>query len=185
MAAGKTRAISCMIKHMRGWRSATCLLLAVLAAEPAWNQMGIEAPFFQRGRSRLTINGAYARSNNNDYLVLGLGAGYYVMDGLELGAGAEAWLGSVPHIYKVSPEATYVLETPQFKPYFGGFYRHTFYDRLPSLDSAGGRAGFILPVSPRTYASAGLVYELLFRCDSGRYGRCSQVYPEASFSVSF
>src|SRR5438445_9701360 len=44
----------------------------------------------------------YGTFNNNDYYILGAGAGYYIYDGLEAGVDGNAWLGSKPHLYEAS-----------------------------------------------------------------------------------
>jgi hypothetical protein len=141
---------------------------------------------FGQGRTRLSMTGGYGSENSKDYLVLGAGVGYYLVDGLEAGLDSEAWLGSKPHLYKVSPQLTYVLDTGwQYKPYLGGFYRHTFEDSQRDRDSAGARAGMITPVGEHAYLSLGLVYEAYFRCDKDVTNDCSEVYPEISLAFSF
>jgi len=71
------------------------------------------------------------------------------------------------------------------KPYIGAFYKRSFYDTLTPLDSAGGRAGVVTPVSPNAYLSAGLVFENYFHCNSTQYGNCSDVYPEIGLSLAY
>ena|SRR5579864_5169424 len=147
---------------------------------------GAGAELFGQGRTRLSISGGYGELNNNGYGVVGVGAGYYLLKGLEAGIDGEAWLGSKPHIYTVSPEARYIIQgLGQFLPYVGGFYKRSLYDTLAPLDSAGVRAGLITTLSPRTYLSVGLVFEQFFRCDSNLYGSCSQTYPEIGFAFTY
>ena len=159
-------------------------MVTLAAAQAAWCEVG--ASVFSQGHTRLSVGAGYGSFNNKDYFILGLGAGYYLFDGLEAGVSGEGWMGSKPHIYKVSPELTYVLyQWGQWKPYLGAFYRHTFYDTLTDLDSAGARAGVITPLSERLYLSAGLVYESFFHCDKAVYTDCSLVYPELGISFSY
>lgn len=147
---------------------------------------GVGTELFGQGRMRLSVSGGYGELNNNGYGVLGVGVGYYLLNGLEAGLDGEAWLGSKPHIYTASPEVRYVIQgMGQFLPYVGGFYKRSFYDTLAPLDSAGGRAGLITILSPRTYVSFGLVFEKFFQCDSNLYGSCSQTYPEIGFAFSY
>ena len=155
--------------------------------QTAWGQVSAGAGFFERGRTRLSVTAGYGSFNDKDYAVLGLGAGYYLWDGLEAGLEGESWVGNAPRIYKVSPQITYVFyELEAFKPYIGGVYRHTFFDQsLSDADSGGGRAGIIVPLSPHTYLGAGVVYERFFHCDRNVSGTCSQTYPEVSFAISY
>lgn len=160
----------------------TCLLLI---QSFAWTE-GMSADIFSQGHTRLSIEGGYGTWNSHDYGILGLGAGYYVADGLEAGVDGEAWLGNVPHLYSVSPEMRYTFfQFETYKPYLGGFYKRSVYDRLTPLDSVGGRAGFATMISPHVALSAGVVFEKYFNCDSDRYGTCSQTYPEIGFAFAY
>jgi hypothetical protein len=173
---------------MRHWTSRSCASIALLAlaGAQAWSQVSAGTNLFAGGRTRLSLTGAYGRANDQNYGVVGLGAGYFLMDGLEAGVDGEAWFGAKPRIYKVSPSLTYVLrDVAEFKPYLGGFYRHTFYEDLADLDSAGGRAGVAMPLGPHAYLTAGLVYESYFHCDKAVYVRCSETYPEFGISFSY
>jgi len=157
----------------------------VLTCAAGWSQVG--ATVFQQGSTRLSLNVGYGSLNGNDYFIAGAGVGYYIYNGLEAGLDGDAWAGSKPHIYEVSPRLTYVfyqLDYP-FKPYLGGLYRRTFYDTMKSVDSAGGRAGIISPIGEHTYLSAGLVFENYFHCDTHLYSSCSQVYPELGLAFSY
>jgi hypothetical protein len=59
---------------------------------------GVGANIFSTGHTRLSLSGGYGVWNNRDYGIAGLGAGYYLMDGLE--AGVVGKLGSgTPHTY--------------------------------------------------------------------------------------
>lgn len=142
---------------------------------------------FQQGRVQMNLGAGYGIFNNNGYFVLGLGGGYYLLDGLEAGADAEGWWGSQPQLYDVSPELRYIfLNIPSYKPYVGLLYRRTFYNHeLEPLDSAGFRAGLVFPFSARTYMTAGGVYEHYFNCDTSVYSSCNDLYPEIGLNFSF
>ena len=165
-------------------RSAVILLTICAAGVRVDAQAG--ATIFSQGRMRLSLEGGYGVWNNNSYGILGLGAGYYLLDGLEAGLDGEAWLGSKPHLYSLSPEMRYTFfQMESFKPYVGGFYKRSVYDSLSPLDSAGGRAGLVTPLSEHAYLSAGVVFERYFNCDSAVYGSCSQTYPELGFAFVY
>ena len=145
-------------------------------------------PLFQRGRIELSAGGGYGVDNSKSYLILALGGGYYLRDGLSAGLSSEAWLGSQPQIYDVSPQVRYVFldSTLRYKPYAGVFYRRTFYDRLLSpLDSVGGRAGLVFPLSARAYLTGGAAYEHYFNCSTSIYASCDSVYPEVGLEFAF
>jgi len=152
----------------------------------SYSRADVSASVFGQGHTRLSLGAGYGSFRDNDYFILGLGAGYYVMDGLEAGLAGEAWMGSKPHIYTVSPQLTYIFfQGEQWKPYIGGFYKRTFYDTLDNLNSGGGRAGIVTPMGQHTYLSAGVVYEKYFNCDKAIYSDCSLVYPELGISFSY
>ena len=119
-------------------------------------------------------------------MVAGVGLGYFVANGLELGLDGEAWVGSSPQIYKVTPGIRYVYSGfERFWPYAGAFYRRTFYEGLDDLNSYGGRYGAYVSVSPNAYAGIGGVYEVLSGCDEKFYSSCTSNYPEVTLSLSF
>lgn len=166
----------------------TCLgvrLFLILLCAGSWSHAQVGASF-GAGRSRFSLNAGYSSVNGHDYTVVGVGAGYYLFEGFEVGLDGEAWMGDRPHLYSVSPGARYVLDLhPSFKPYVGGFYKRTFYDILENRDSIGGRAGLVSALSEHAYVSAGIVYEKMFNCDKSFYSRCEQVYPEVGISLSY
>jgi hypothetical protein len=153
---------------------------------PLFAEGSAQTTMFAQGKLRLGLSAGYGSWNNNNYGILGAGAGYYVLDGLEAGVDGEAWLGSKPHLYSVSPEVRYTFYQPdQFKPYIGGFYKRSMYDSLSPLDSAGGRAGLVTPLSEHAFLSAGIVTEHYFNCSTSVYSSCSQTYPEIGFGLVY
>lgn len=126
---------------------------------------------------------------NDDYLILGVGAGYYLAKGLELGIDAQYWFSGDPSITKVSPRVTYVFTQPKaIKPYVGAFYRRTFYGDYKGIsiddqNSYGYRAGAYLNTASNVNIGAGIVYEEYLDCN--RLSDCSTTYPEVTFAVSF
>ena len=169
------------------------IVIILCAARQALGQTDDQAgqdsyAYFQRGRIELIAGGGYGSFNNSNYLILLLGGGYYLRDGLSLGLTGEAWVGSQPQFYDVSPQIRYVfLDLPwRFKPYLGTFYRRTFYTHeFGPLDSAGGRTGLVFPLSPRAYLTGGAVYEHYFNCNKNVYTSCDEVYPEIGLEFGF
>lgn len=137
---------------------------------------------FAAGHTRFGLMVGWGQSGNDDYLLLGLGVGYYLVNGVDIGVDGEAWLGSEPGIYKISPGIRYVAyQVPRFKPYVGVHYRHVFVtDDFEDRDALGGRAGVYYASQAGTYIGAGVVYDRYMDCD---IGDCDDLYPEISVSI--
>lgn len=149
-------------------------------------QAQVGASIFGQGKAHVSINGGYGTYNDEDYFILGGGLGYYILNGLDLGVDGQAWLGSDPTLYQVSPKVTYTFyQSEKFKPYIGAFYRRTFYEGLKDLDSAGGRAGLATALNEHSYLRVGAVYQKHFDCNSAIYDKCSEILPEFSISFSY
>ena len=140
---------------------------------------------FSQGRKHFTIYGGTGYAFNDDYLVLGLSGSYFITDGLNIGLAYESWSGGSPGISKVTPSMLYVFYQSQtIKPYVGAFYRRTYIDNLPDLESAGGRAGVYLS-SGNAYVSVGGVYESYLDCEESIYRKCDDTYPEIGITFVF
>jgi hypothetical protein len=140
------------------------------------------------GRMTLLIGGGTAYENNiqYNYTILGVGAGYYVVDGLEVGLDVEDWLGNGPRIYRVSPELHYVFYAiDPIKPYAGVFYRRNFIEGHDDVNSVGFRAGGLFLMSKRSYLGAGVVYDKYLNCSDSPFSSCSDTYPEIIVAVTF
>ena len=145
-----------------------------------------DADPFARGNFRASVVGGSGRAFDDTYFILGLGAGYYLIDGLEVGLDGEAWFGGDPDIYKISPALRYVLPLDaMLRPYVGGFYRHTFIQGLDDLDSLGARGGVYFVTGSNWFFGVGVVYESYLNCSESTYSSCDDVYPEITFSISF
>lgn len=162
-------------------------LLLGTGIQAGWADLGAGTTLpISEGKMRLSINAGYSSVNSKNYLVAGLGAGYFLFEGMETSLDGQAWIGERPHIYELSPGLRYTLSgLGSYNPYLGGFYRRTFYDDRKGMDSAGARAGVSIPLGSHTYMSAGVVYEKSFQCNNAVYSNCSQIYPEASLSFSY
>lgn len=171
---------------MKYFRVLLFLLVGIFVQSTLMAEVSVGKSLFSKGRSRATIYGTTASSFNETYFVLGLGYGYYIFDGLQLGVDAETWLGADPSVSKVTPQMLYVFRNfNSVFPYVGVFGRRTFIEHLKDLDSYGGRAGAYFMLSPRVYAGLGYVVEQYASCDDRIYSSCSTSYPELTLSFGF
>jgi hypothetical protein len=139
---------------------------------------------FSKGSVRITGLIGTGSAVNDQYLIVGIGAGYFILKGLDLGADYEAWLFGDPTFQRLSPGLRYILDLKAAKPYVGVFYRHTFVSDYEDFDQVGARAGlYIVPKGPM-FIGAGAVYERLLNCDDTSVVDCDEVYPELTFGVS-
>jgi len=123
-------------------------------------------------------------SLNNNYIILGAGAGYYLIDGLEIGADIQHWFSGDPSITKLSPQIKYVYTQPKvIRPYLGAFYKWTFIKDMDNQQSYGYRAGAYFSTRNRLNIGGGLVYEKYRDC--ALFISCSSTYPEVLLTISF
>jgi hypothetical protein len=135
-------------------------------------------------RASVVVGNGYAFDEN--YIIVGVGFGYFLANGLELGLDAEFWTSGDPGITKLSPAVRYVVPTKgAVKPYVGAFYRWTMIDNYDDLNSTGGRAGIYVLSGRGSYFGAGMVYEKYLSCDETVYRSCSETYPEIIFAIAF
>lgn len=158
---------------------------AVVTSPPA--QPRQNAGMFSKGRKRVSVTGGWSHSLGEDYLLVGVGAGYFLANGLDVGVDFEGWFFGNPTVYKLSPRADYVMwKSPRMKPYVGGFFRRTFITGgAEDLNSLGGRAGVFYKGTRGGMVGAGAVYERYLNCDDTLYSSCDTFYPEIFFAVSF
>lgn len=149
---------------------------------------GIGTAFSKNSTSLGVVLGSGSAFNDN-YYILGVGVGYYVTRGLELGIDVQRWFSGDPSITKVSPKITYVFtQAKVVKPYVGAFYRRTYFGdfkgkSIGDQDSFGYRAGAYFTSNNRVYIGGGIVYEGYKDCDPAY--DCSTTYPEILFTVAF
>ena len=166
--------------YVRKW------VLLVLAFLGIFTPAAKAAGPFERGNLQGSVAVGTGTAFSQDYVILGIGAGYYVLDGLLLGARVDGWFGNRPSIYQVTPEVRYVINAvPKVKPYVGAYYSRTFYEDLPDLDALGARVGAYVPLGGRVFLGGGIAYEQLQNCDKSVYRDCSRTYPELSLMFSF
>jgi hypothetical protein len=149
---------------------------------------GVSTAFSKNSTSVGVVLGSGSAFNDN-YIILGAGVGYYVLNGLEIGIDVQHWFSGDPSITKVSPQIRYVFTQPKVvKPYVGAFYRRTYFGDFNGIDiddqdSFGYRAGAFFSTNNRVYIGGGIVYEEYRDCDPSY--DCSTTYPELIFTVSF
>jgi hypothetical protein len=137
---------------------------------------------FTKGSKRVTVIAGAGSSFDENYAILGVGAGYFLTDGLEIGINWQTWLGGDPSINQITPELTYVFRNKSnFDPYIGALYRRTFISGLDDLSAYGARAGINFSTGPRSYIGFGMVYLDYQDCTKSVYQDCSDSYPEIAF----
>jgi len=172
-----------LVRKDMQWRQGTLLFL--LLASGLGSAPGAVAGAFDKGTLHTTIIGGNGEAFEDNYFILGVGLGYYVLDGLEIGLDYQTWLGGDADIQKVSPSIRYVWDMDAaLKPYVGTFYRRTFIEDFDDRDSYGYRAGLYMPAGRNLYIGVGLVYDTLRDCDESIYLSCSDTYTEFVFSFS-
>ncbi len=135
-----------------------------------------------------TVTGTLVLGNaqllGEDYTVIGLGSGYFVTDGLQLGLDVNFWTGGRSSVYEVTPKITYVYKNKSsVNPYAGMFYNRTFIEGYEDSNSLGYRLGFYTPIGDSAYFGIGGVYSELLDCTDTAIYSCSSTYTE--FSVIF
>lgn len=173
--------------HRNPWAAP---LAAALLMAPCAARADADAGPFAEGSIRLALMAGASttvdgKGETHTAIIAGLGGGYYLVDGLELGLEGEHWFGADPSVSKVSPGVRYVLWfVPVLKPYAGMFYRHVFLGApFDDFDSLGTRAGAFWVSGGGSYFGGGVVYEQIVKgCPDG--WDCSSWYPELALSIS-
>ena len=159
-------------------------VLIALAATPASAQSVSAA--FARGQKHFVLTASTGYAFDESYFVLGLGASYYLIDGLAVGLHIESWSGADPGMIKYTASTQYVFHQMRtVKPYLGGFYRRTDIENLPDLDSVGARAGVYLEAGRNAFIGLGAVYESYLDCNETTYRKCDSTYAEVTVTIAF
>lgn len=169
-----------------GW----LIAFLIAAAAPAYADPSLEEPDrqtpFDRGHVGFSVGAGEQSAFGYRYFGLGAGAGYFVLDGLELGGFALHEFGGGPSINEVSPSLRYVAQPLVGRwpviPYAGAFYNHWFLgDGFSDLDTVGSRAG-LLHLSGRLIVGLGVVYE---HTVSACVTDCDSVFPDVTLGFAF
>jgi hypothetical protein len=141
---------------------------------------------FHEGNVRFSLFFGSGTAFGETYRIVGAGAGYYLMDNLELGLDGETWQGNDPRITRLSPQVMYVFPTgTNARPYAGAFYRRTLIEQYRDLNDAGARAGALFLYGRQAYLGTGVVYERHLGCDRFVYDACWDSYLEVLVAVIF
>lgn len=161
-------------------------LVAPLAAVLMASGLARAESDFASGKVRLSVSAGSSTAFNETYFQLGIGAGYYVVDGLELGLDARSWLGGEISIHEVAPSVTYVFNNlGNLKPYGGLLYRRTFIEDRDDRSAYGARGGIFLQSSQNLLVRAGVVAIQHQNCETTPYSDCTEIYPEISAGFYF
>lgn len=170
-------------------RSAWVVAALLAAVAPASAQVVEPPPVptpFDRGKFGLSGGGGSQTSFGYRKFVIGLGVGYFVLDGVELGLSGLHQFGDGPSVSQLSPSLRYIAQPlvghSPLIPYIGVFYRHWFIgDELDDVDTVGSRAGALF-LSGRLILGLGVVVErTVSTCDAD----CVEVYPDFTIGFSF
>jgi hypothetical protein len=163
-----------------------CLIVLVVTPIAAHAESGSGSYPFGQGSERLSIHFGGATAFNRNYSIFGIGGGYSVADGIEVGLDAEVWFGNSPGIEQISPQIRLVLSTNgSVNPYAGLFYRRTHIQGYRDNDTVGARAGVYFQTGRSAYFGAGVVQDIHLNCDRTVYSSCTEINPEILFAILF
>ncbi len=162
------------------------LILLQLLPVAVHAESGTSSSPFKEGTARFSVLLGGGTALDQSYTIAGIGGGYYVADGIEIGLDADAWLGNSPRIYEASPRIGVVLDTDfSVRPYLGAFYRRTHIDGYGDHDTVGARAGAYFITGRSSYFGIGLAQDIHLNCDRTVYTSCAETYPEIAFIILF
>jgi hypothetical protein len=161
------------------------LFASVVHADPLDPEPPRPRTPFDQGRFGLSAGAGSQTTFGKSYFAIGAGAGYFVLDGLELGLGAQFHWGDGPNILRTTPEIRYVVQPLVGKfpliPYAAVFYSHWFIGQSnPDQDAIGTRGG-LLYVSGSVILGLGVAYE---RIVSSCSTNCNLVYPDLTIAIA-
>lgn len=158
--------------------------MLVLASLPAYADDVRPTPF-DRGRVSLAAGGGTGSSLGYQYVLVGAGVGYFVLDGVELSLHGVHQFGDGPSISELSPQLRYIAQplvgrSPVI-PYIGASYNHWFVgDPYEDVDAIAGRVGGLW-LSGRVVLGLGVIVEhVVSQC----YSHCDSVYPDVTLGFT-
>jgi hypothetical protein len=160
------------------------LLLAAPAAHADDEPPAPKTPF-DRGRFALSVGGGTQSALGAQYYVLGVGASYFVLDGLALDTLGVVELGGSPFIAKLSPGVRYLAQPLVGRwpliPYVGTFYTHWFIGGgYADVNTIGARSGLVY-VSGSAVLGLGVAIEhTVSTCMTD----CNPIYPDITISFA-
>jgi len=167
----------------RVWLLSLVLLLGLTAAAGA-QTVSANKSIFSQGQWRGGITGGWVSTSGDDYLLLGVGAGYNFIDGFTGGLDYEVWLIGSPTVHKLAPWVGYTFyQVQKVHPYVAAFYRQNWVGgEFDDYQDIGARLGIFMPRG-RTWLGIGAVYE--HRLDAPANVDAGNWYPEIRFAVGF
>jgi hypothetical protein len=166
------------------WPTWVASLLVIASAAHADPFEERQTPFDQ-GRFGVSAGAGVSYSNGYRYYSIGIGAGYYLLDGFAVGVSLSHQWGDGPGITQITPGLIYVAQ-PLYGswpvlPYIGIHYTHGFVDGdYYDIDAVGASTG-IMYVVGRVVFGIGVGYtRTVSECI-----RCDAVYPDLTLSVTF
>lgn len=167
-----------------GW-VVVLLILGIGIQAHAGNNLEKGQTPFDRGQFTLMLGAGRHTAFGNSYVGVGLGGGYFVLDGLEIGLLGIHEFGGPPSINGLSPSVRYVAQPLAHWPvipYAGAFYKHWFVGApYADVDILGASAG-LLHIQGRLIVGLGVVYEhVISECISD----CDSVYPDVTLAFRF
>ncbi len=142
---------------------------------------------FDQGRFGVSLGAGTQNAFDSDYVVIGAGIGYFVLDGVEIGVALQHDFpeNDGPSINLVSPSLRYVARPLVGKfpliPYVGVFYDHYFVGGFPDVDGVGASVGFLYLTGRAIFGLGIAVEKTVSTCD----GDCTSVYPDITIGFSF
>jgi len=161
------------------------IAIVMLITASGFFYSGVYADSFDKGKTTASIAIGSGNFFGENYLIIGGGVGYYLMNGVEAGLDVDIWTGGEPSIYEVTPKLSYVYDNPsRLKPYLGVFFNRTYIENQEDSDAIGYRAGVYMPTGNRAHIGIGFVYKELQDCTETIFYDCSDSYTEVSLIFS-
>jgi len=174
------------VEHRATTMLLNIFLLLMLSGAVAYAETGQGVRPFREGTMRMSVMLGGGTAFEQNYTIFGIGGGYYVADGIQVGLDADAWTGNDHGIHRLSPQLRYVFQTDSTaKPYIGTFYRRMFIRDYADNDTVGLRAGALFVSGRSAFIGAGLVQDVHLNCDRTVYSSCADTYTELLIEVMF